>query len=131
MEGLPDGQRQTIEKDYMAAKVDDPAAKALRVLLGTDTSGLTETLREAWTRFIIASLYRRPAAVAEVGETFKSTIRQNLLADSSYELDKQEGDPPSLFEWMQEHYPHVIGDAAKEMVVRAIENDGIGNDLPP
>ena len=28
---------------------------------------------------------------------------------------------------MQEHHPHLIDDAAKEMVVRAIENDGIGN----
>jgi hypothetical protein len=37
---LPDNQKQAIEKDYLAAKVDDPAAKALRVLLGTDTSGL-------------------------------------------------------------------------------------------
>ena len=127
MEGLPDGQRQTIEKNYMAAKVDDPAAKALRVLLSTDTSGLTETLREAWTRFIVASLYRRPAAVAEIGETFKSTIRQNLLANSLCGSDMQEDDPLSLFEWMQEHHPHVIGDAAKEMVVRAIENEGIGN----
>jgi hypothetical protein len=75
MEGLPDEQKQTIEKDYMAAKVDDPAARALRVLLGTDTSALTEPLRAAWTRFMMASLHRRPAAVAEIGETFKSTLR--------------------------------------------------------
>ena len=27
MEGLPDDQKQTIEKDYMAAKVDDPQRK--------------------------------------------------------------------------------------------------------
>ncbi len=127
MEGLPDGQKQTIEKNYMFPKVDDPAAKALRVLLGNDTSGLTEALRGAWTRFIIASLYRRPAAVTEIGETFKSTLQQNLLQDSSYEADKQEGDPPTRFEWMQEHHPHVIGDAAKEMVVRVIENGSIGN----
>ena len=81
MEGLPDDQKQTIEKDYMAAKVDDPAARALRVLLGTNTSALTEPLRAAWTRFMLASLHRRPAAVAEIGDTFKSTLRQNLLAD--------------------------------------------------
>jgi hypothetical protein len=127
MEGLPDDQKQTIEKDYMAPKVDDPAAKALRVLLGTDISALTEALRGAWTRFMIASLLRRPAGVAEIGETFKSTLRQNLFADSSYESDKKEGDPPTRFEWMQKHHPHLIDDAAKEMVVRAIESDGIGN----
>jgi hypothetical protein len=127
MEGLPDDQKQMIEKDYMAPKVDNPAAKALRVLLGTDTNALTEALRGAWTRFMIASLLRRPAAVAEIGEAFKSTLRQNLLADSSYESYKQEGDPPTRFEWMQKYHPHVINDAAKEMVVRAVENDGVGN----
>jgi hypothetical protein len=127
MKGPPDDQKQTIEKDYMAPKVDDPAAKALRVLLGTDTSALTEALREAWTRFMIASLFRRPAAVAEIGEAFKSTLRQSLPADSSYESDKQAGDPPARFEWMQQNHPHLIDDFAKVMVVRAIENDGIGN----
>jgi len=127
MEGLPDNQKQTIEKDYMAPKVDDPAAKALRVLLGADTSALTEALRGAWTRFMIASLLRRPAAVAGIGEAFKSSLRQNLSTDSSYVSDKQEDDPPTRFEWMQKHHPHLINDAAKEMVVRAIENDGIGN----
>ena len=126
MEGLPDDQKQTIEKDYMAAKVDDPAAKALRVLLGTDTSALTEALRGAWTRFMIASLHRRPAAVTEIGDTFKSTLRQNL-DDPSYLTVMEEGDPPTAFEWVQKHHPHLIDDAAKEMVVRATENERIGN----
>lgn len=127
MEGRPDGQKQTIEKDYMAPKVDAPAAKALQVLLGADTSALTEELREAWTRFMIASLLRRPAGVAEIGETFKNALRRKLLADSSYELDKQEGDPPTRFEWMQKHHPHWIEDTAKQMMVRMIESAGVGN----
>lgn len=115
MEGLPDDRKQIIEKDYMASKVDSPAAKALQVLLDTGTSALTAEQRGDWTRFMIASLHRRPAAVAEIGETFKSTLRKVLLADSQYETDKQE--PP----------PYLIDVAAKVMVVRAIENDGIGN----
>ncbi|MGH9806499.1 MAG: DUF4238 domain-containing protein, partial [Terriglobia bacterium] len=127
MEGLPDDQKQTIEKDYMAAKVDDPAAKALRVLLGTNTNALTEEMRRAWTRFLLVSLHRRPAAVAEIGDTFRAVLRQNLLADTSYESDKQEGDPSTRFEWMEKHHPHLIDDAAKEMVVRATENQNIGN----
>ena len=127
MEGLPDDQKQTIEKDYMAPLVDDPAARALRVLLGTDTSALTEALRGAWTRFLIASLHRRPRSVAEIGDTFKGVLRQNLLADTSYEAEKQEGDPPTRFEWMEKHHPHLIDDAAKEMVVKATENERIGN----
>lgn len=127
MKGLPNDQKQTIEKDYMAPKVDDPAAKALRVLLGADASALTGELRGAWTRFMIASLLRRPTAVAEIGESFKRALRQNWFADSSYGSNEQEGDPPTRFEWMQKLHPHLIDDAAKEMVVRAIESDGVGN----
>jgi uncharacterized protein DUF4238 len=127
MEGLPEDQKQTIEKDYMAAKVDDPASKALRVLLGTNTNALTEQLRAAWTRFLLATLHRRPKAVAEIGDSFKAVLRQNLLADTSYEVEKQPGDPPTRFEWVEKHHPHLIGDAAKEMVVRATENQNIGN----
>jgi hypothetical protein len=127
MEGLPDDQKQTIEKDYMAPLVDDPAARAIRVLVGKDTSALTEALRGAWTRFLTASLHRRPGSVAEIGDTFKGVLRQNLLADSSYEAEKQEGDPPTRFEWVEKHHPHLIDDAAKEMVVRATENERIGN----
>jgi len=115
MEGLPDDRKQIIEKDFMTSKVDTPAAKALRVLLDTGTSALTAEQRGDWTRFMIASLHRRPAAVAEIGETFKSTLRNNLLADSQYESDQQEP------------FPDQIDVAAKVMVVRVIENDGIGN----
>jgi Protein of unknown function (DUF4238) len=127
MNGVPDDQKQTIEKDYMAAKVDDRAARALLVLLGANTSALTEELRAAWTRFMLAALYRRPAAVAEIGDTFKDVLRQNLLADTSYETTRQEGDPATAYEWLEKNHPHLIYDAAKEMLVWATENDRIGN----
>ena len=127
MNGVPEHQKQTIEKDYMAAKVDDPAARALRVLLGTNTSALTEELRAAWTRFMLAALHRWPAAVAEIGDTFRGVLRQNLIADTSYETTREEDDPATAYEWLEKHHPHLIDDAAKEMVVRATENDRIGN----
>lgn len=115
MEGQPDDRKQIIEKDYMASTVDDPAAKALKVLLDTGINGLTAEQRGDWTRFMIASLHRRPAAVAEIGQTFKSTLRNNVLVDSQDDSDTQE------------LHPYLIEDAAKEMVVRVIENDGVGS----
>lgn len=127
LEGLPEGRKQTIEKDYMAPLVDDPAAQALRVLLDRDTSALTEALRIAWARFLITCLYRRPGSVAKIGDTFKGVFQQDLIADTLYEAEKQEGDPPTRFDWIEKHHPYLIDDAAKEMVVRAIEDECIGN----
>jgi hypothetical protein len=128
LEGQPDDKKQSIEKDYMAPLVDDPAARALRILIAGDKAALTEKMRIAWTRFMMAALLRRPQAVNEVGETFKSVLKQNLLDDAAaYDAMKEEGDPPTPFEWLEKHHPHYVGDAAKQMVVRSIEHEGIGN----
>jgi hypothetical protein len=128
LEGQPDGKKQSIEKDYMAPIVDDPAAHALRILMGDDRDALDEKARNAWTRFLIASLFRTPQAVGESGDTFTEVLQRNLLDDAvSYEAMKQEGDPPTAFKWLAKHHPHYVSDAAKQMVVKSIEHEGIGN----
>jgi hypothetical protein len=128
MEGQPDGKKQSIETDYMAPIVDDPAAQALRVLLGKDMGALTEQLRNAWTRFVIASLVRLPRSVDEIADAFKGVLRQNLLEDiASYEMIKEKDDPATPFEWLEKHHPNYIDDAAKQMVVRSVEHQGIGD----
>lgn len=115
MEGLPDDRKQILEKNYMSSKVDDPAAKALKVLLENGAIALTPEQRGDWTRFIMASLHRRPAGIAEIVETFKSSLPQDIIADSQKEPAKQELPP------------YLVDDAAKEMVFRVIENEGVGN----
>jgi hypothetical protein len=127
-EGQPAGKKQTIETDYMAPIVDEPAAEALRVLLGGNPSALTEKLRNAWTRFMCASLVRLPRSVNEIGDVFKDVLRQNLLDDiAAYDAMKEEGDPATPFEWLEKHHPHYLDDAAKQMVVRAVEIQGVGD----
>jgi len=128
LEGQVDDKKQSIEKDYMAPIVDNPAAHALRILMGGDREALDEKARNAWTRFLSASLLRRPQAVSELGDAFKDVLQRNLLDDAvSYEAMKEDGDPPTAFEWLTKHHPYYVEDAAKQMVVRAIEHEGIGN----
>jgi len=128
LEGQPDDKKQSIEKDYMAPIVDDPAAHALRILIGGDKDALTEKMRAAWTRFIIASLLRRPQAVSGIADTFKDVLQHNLLDDAvAYESMKEADDPTTTFEWLEKNHPHYVSDAAKQMVVRAVEHEGIGN----
>jgi hypothetical protein len=128
LEGQPDDKKQSIEKDYMAPIVDNPAAHALRILIGGDRDALTEKMRDAWTRFIMASLFRRPQAVDEIADTFKDVLQHDLLDDAVvYESMKEADDPPTAFEWLVKNHPHYVNDAAKQMVVRAVEHQGVGN----
>jgi hypothetical protein len=128
LEGQPDDKKQSIEKDYMAPIVDDPAAHALRILLGGDKDALTEKMRAAWTRFVIASLLRRPQAVSEIANGFKEVLQHNLLDDAvGYESMKEADDPATALEWLEKNRPHYVNDAAKRMVVRGVEHEGIGN----
>src|SRR5215469_5440993 len=71
LEGKPGDEKQYIEKNSMGPIVDDRAAHALRILIAGDKSALTGQMRGHWTRFLLASLLRRPFSVDQVVNTFK------------------------------------------------------------
>jgi Protein of unknown function (DUF4238) len=128
LEGAPEDRKQEIEKKYMAEIVDNRGALALKVLIARNQAKLTEKLRNDWTRFLIASLYRRPQAVNNVIDTFGDVLRKNLSEDlERYESLKEKGDPPTPFEWIEKHDPHFRSDAGKRVMVSSIENQGIGD----
>jgi hypothetical protein len=67
LEGQPDDKKQSIEKDYMAPIVDDPAAHALRILTGGDKDALNEKMRQAWTAIVDARMRKRAVPEAQRG----------------------------------------------------------------
>jgi hypothetical protein len=128
LEGAPEDRKQEIEQKYMAEIVDNRGALALKVLIARNPAELTEKLRNDWTRFLIASLFRRPQAVNDVIDTFSNVLRKNLSEDAGkYESLKDKGDPPTPFEWIEKHDPHFTSDTAKRVMVSSIENQGIGD----
>jgi hypothetical protein len=54
LDGLPSDQRQQIEKHYMAPVVDDPASRALQILMARNTSNTSARLRTDWVRFLMS-----------------------------------------------------------------------------
>jgi hypothetical protein len=128
LEGQPEDKKQYIEKNYMGPIVDDRAAYALRILIAGDKGALTGEMRSHWTRFLLASLLRRPLAVEQVVNTFRDLLSQNLEADAaSYGAMKNEDDPPTAYEWLEKNFPHLIADRGKQAVIAGIENQGIGD----
>jgi hypothetical protein len=128
LEGQPDDKKQYLEKNYMGPIVDDRAADAFRILIAGDKGALTGEMRSHWTRFLLASLLRRPLAVDQVVNTFKDLLSQNLAADAaSYRAMKLENDPPTAYEWLEKNFPHLIADRGKQVVIAGIEHQGIGD----
>ena len=129
LEGVPEAEKQVIEKHYMSKMVDNPAAHALQILINRDKAGLTGSVRSDWTRFLIASLYRRPEAVNKVIEVFKSVMQKNLNANPDSYKNLKEDDPPTPFEWIQKNQPHFVSNAGKIALMDGIENEQIGNTI--
>ena len=130
LEGVPDDQKQTIERDYMSSIVDNHAANALRILIANNPTGITEEVRNHWTRFLIASLVRRPQSVQEAMDGFRQVLKENLSDLKSAKRtssSKQEGDPPTLYEWMEKNHADIVNDRAKLTMVSCIENQAMGN----
>jgi hypothetical protein len=127
LEGAPEDQKQVIEKEYMAPAVDNRAAVALKILIDQDGGGLTDEVRIDWTRFLMASLLRRPRAINEEIEIFTNVLKNNLSDMVAYESVKKEGDPPTPFEWIQKYHSNLAGDTAKKAIIFSIENQTLGD----
>ena len=66
LDGYVPEAMNSIEKKFIAPIVDDPAARALKVLTEGDNSKLTPELRQAWTRFVMSLHVRNPAKVDHI-----------------------------------------------------------------
>jgi Protein of unknown function (DUF4238) len=98
LDGYPKDQEQVIEETFFAPVVDEPASRALKVLVaGGDPSKLTNELAEAWTRFLMAARARSPDVVAMMQTLGRRNIVEALLRDPhQYEAVRRADDPPTL-----------------------------------
>lgn len=127
LEGAPEDQKQVIEKDYLAPAVDNRAAVALKTLINQEGGELTDEVRSDWTRFLMASLLRRPQAINDEVAIYTNVLEQKLTDMAAYESLKKEGDPPTPFEWIQKYHPNIASDTAKRAVIASIESHEVGD----
>ncbi|MGH9807295.1 MAG: DUF4238 domain-containing protein, partial [Terriglobia bacterium] len=128
LDGYPPEYRQAIEKQFMGPIVDEPASRALDVLLERNLEKLTPELRSAWTRFLMATRVRNPEAVAELTVEARRRAERALLADPDQYLSvKRPHDPATLLEWAQKHAAPRIENAGKFVLTQIAQNEKIGN----
>lgn len=125
--GYPLEIRAGIEKKYMGPVVDDPAAKAMDILIAHDGPRLTGRMREAWTRFLMSLWLRTPNALADITAEAEATLRANLaVRPEEYEAVRKDGDPPTMTEWLDQKLPHILSNFGKQLLPQLIDNEKIG-----
>jgi len=130
LEDYPPEQRQVIEKQFMGPIVDDPASKALKILIERDRQKMTEEMRVAWTRFLMSMRLRDPHTLSEVTALARQIVKTNLSKpDQEYLQAKSDSDPPTLYEWVEKHAPHVIKNIGKAFLPGLIDHEKIGDHI--
>ncbi|VVE33063.1 hypothetical protein PTE30175_03659 [Pandoraea terrae] len=117
LDGYVSEAKNSIEKNFMAPVVDDPAARALNVLIERDNLKLTTELREAWTRFVMSLLVRSPTKVDQITKQAAEGLRQSLRANpEEYAAVRGANDPPTLTEWVERNAPQILGNYGKQLL---------------
>jgi hypothetical protein len=103
LNGVPPEHRNAIERDFMGPEIDDPAAKALRILLSETRPVLPMDLRMAWVRFLISLLVRLPNLLRELKADASDTLAREIAArPEEYAALRRPGHPPTLMEFLKE-----------------------------
>jgi hypothetical protein len=127
LEGYPAAQRQWIETSYMAPKVDDPAARALQVLLAHNTPNLSAETRTDWTRFLMSLWLRDPTTLAQTHEEARAGLLGKLAQNpEEYEAAKSADDPATFHEWVETYIPHLLDNVGKIFMPELIDNAEVG-----
>jgi hypothetical protein len=128
LDGYPEDQRQVIEQKFFGPVVDEPASRALKVLIERDQSKLAEELRVAWTRFLMAARMRGPEMVEELQKVARRHLEENLLRDPhEYQAVRRDGDPPTLLEWAEQRIKPRMDNSGKFILPDLVQNDKIGD----
>lgn len=112
---LPD---VSIEKDFLAKVVDEPAAKVHKQMLEKGIQSLSDEQRKVWARFLLASIFRLPALV----DTFRSMGRNEIL-EQFKNLADISGNPGADEVFKKAEYQDMLDDHGMGKFVTAITSD--------
>jgi hypothetical protein len=129
--GVKPDRQQAIEREYMSPWVDDPGSRALRLFMEGASEKFTEKIKSDWTRFLMAMRLRDPHSLREITASAKEVLKKTLSVpdDPEYLAVKDESDPATLYEWVEENAPHVIENVGKTFLPGIIDHERIGNHM--
>jgi hypothetical protein len=130
LKGLPGELRDQFER-LLLKEVDTKAADAL-VKLEQDVASQhwSADERSAWTRFLLALMFRMPEDVADLKAYSKIIMTKSEPEfDVKYAALRQKDDPDSWAEWLKEKDPHLVENQALRLSQYLMNHERIGKDI--
>lgn len=110
LDGAPTEHHVALETRYFTPHVDDPGAVVLQTIIATGISALTTDQRHLWVRYLMALRARTPEVIAQVKNTGKEMLQQELRRDPhEYEAVKIPGAPDLLEDCVASWYRDGFG----------------------
>jgi hypothetical protein len=123
LEGYQPEFINAVEKEYMAKVVDEPASKALKIVLGGEYSKMTPELQVAWTRFLMSLMFRTPQMIDYITKEAEQNLRRNFQSNpEDYESVRAATHPPTLMEFVERYSPTLFSEAGKSFLPGIIDS---------
>jgi hypothetical protein len=109
---------------------DDKAAIALQKHLNDETSGWTNELTSAWSRFLISLHLRHPDAMKELRPAATSLWQKSgPKFQKDYEAIRQPGDPPTFDERCRLIDPLLAEKMQANLIIKTFDNETLGEHI--
>lgn len=126
-EQVPPEHRHLIEREFMSARIDTPAALIVQKILDGEFPKVTADERSVFTRFLMSLRARHPDAVALAKLKGREELMAALARDpEEYLAIKENSSPPSLAEWARQNAPSVIPNFGISVVPKVIAHYSTG-----
>ncbi len=121
--------QQAIEKQFLR-HVDNLGARVRRKLDSEDLRALTPEDRVDWARFLMSLRLRPPDIVQMLRNESAEHLRATLATHpDQYEELTGLGDPPTLEEWTEKHFPGLIENFGLSFFHKLVDNPSIGDKI--
>jgi hypothetical protein len=108
--------------------VDNLAAIVRKKLDEKGLRSLSQRDRSDWVRFLMSLRIRQPRIVLSLRNESADHLRKTLMDQpEQYEELAQLGEPPTLIDWAEQHFPGLIENFGLSFFHELVDNPDIGN----
>jgi Protein of unknown function (DUF4238) len=113
----------SLERDYFAPIVDDPASSVHRRLLSNGLDSISASEKDLWSKFLVAQMIRVPSMLAYIRQRGREMLGKDLTISPSGEYSiNSEVLSAELIEWLNREAPDMFDDFGLKAIPHIIES---------
>ncbi len=124
------GMHQHAVETRLLRYIDNDAARVRTKMIRHGLKSLSITERCDWVRFLMCLRLRQPEMVGKLRTESAQHLRQTLADQpEQYEALAEEGDAPTLEEWVEDKFPGLIENVGLSFFHSLVDNKEIGTKI--